>query len=310
MNNNELNPFVTPQQGQTLQSVTAAMATTRQAQEVQAAMVVAKHFPRNQAESMNRILDACARPSLAEAATYEYNRGGSKIYGPSIRLAECIAQNWGNIDFGFMELDRKERESSVMAYAWDLETNSRRSQIFTVKHQRDVGSGSKAVTSERDIYEVIANQAQRRVRACILALIPGDVIDRALKGCELAMKAKEQGVPIEQRIADMITAFAEYEIQPAELAAFCGKQGTEYLDDADLRRLRKAYTSLRDGIVGSDYFTDRMRKLGAEQAAKQATVATAAPQGAGDTTPTQETAQEAYGGPSGELPFEMGLNDL
>lgn len=310
MNNNELNPFVTPQQGQTLQSVTAAMATTRQAQEVQAAMVVAKHFPRNQAESMNRILDACARPSLAEAATYEYNRGGSKIYGPSIRLAECIAQNWGNIDFGFMELDRKERESSVMAYAWDLETNSRRSQIFTVKHQRDTGSGSKAVTAERDIYEVIANQAQRRVRACILALIPGDVIDRALKGCELAMKAKEQGVPIAQRIADMIAAFAEYEIQPAELAAFCGKQGTEYLDDADLRRLRKAYTSLRDGIVGSDYFTDRMRRLGAEQAAKNAAVATEGMKETVDNAKVQETTQEAYGGPSEQLPFEMGLDDL
>lgn len=316
MSNNELNPFVNQQQGQTLQSVTAAMATTRQAQEVQAAMVVAKHFPRNQMESMNRILDACARPSLAEAATYEYNRGGSKIYGPSIRLAECIAQNWGNIDFGFMELDRKERESSVMAYAWDLETNSRRSQIFTVKHQRDVGGGSKPVTQERDIYEVIANQAQRRVRACILALIPGDVIDRALRGCELAMKANEQGVPLEQRIADMITAFAEYEIQPSELAAFCGKQGTEYMDDADLRRLRKAYTSLRDGIVGSDYFTDRMRRLGAEQKEKvnklQETVqgAISAPHVSGDTAPKQENAQNEYGGPSDELPFNMGLDDL
>lgn len=303
---NDLNPFVEPK-GKTLASVTAAMATTRQAQEVQAAMVVAKHFPRNQRESMNRILDACARPSLAEAATYEYNRGGSKIYGPSIRLAECIAQNWGNIDFGYMELDRKENESSVMAYAWDLETNSRRSQIFTVKHQRDVGGGSKPVTQERDIYEVIANNAQRRVRACILALIPGDVIDRALRGCELTMKAQEQGVPIEQRITDMINSFAEFSVQPAELAAFCGKQGPEYFDDADLRRLRKVYTSLRDGIVGSDYFTDRMKRLAAKP---QGTTPDAipAPDGSVDTAPAEENEQSTDS--EDALPFEFGLDAI
>ena len=87
------NIFGEAPRGMTAQSVTAAMATTRQAQEVQAAMVVAKHFPRDQRAAYARITDACARPTLAEEATYEFSRGGSKISGPSIRLAECIAQN-------------------------------------------------------------------------------------------------------------------------------------------------------------------------------------------------------------------------
>lgn len=45
MSNESLNVFGGQQQGGNLQSVTAAMAMTRQAQEVQAAMVVAKTFP-------------------------------------------------------------------------------------------------------------------------------------------------------------------------------------------------------------------------------------------------------------------------
>ena len=57
-------------------SVTAAMATTRQAQEVQAAMIVAKHFPRDERASCDRILNACTRRSLAEGAIYSYSRGG------------------------------------------------------------------------------------------------------------------------------------------------------------------------------------------------------------------------------------------
>ena len=181
---NELNVFGNTQQGISAQSVTAAMATTRQAQEVQAAMVVAKNFPRNPRQSLDRILESCNRPTLAENATYEYARGGNKIYGPSIRLAECIAQSWGNIDFGFIELDRSKGESTVMAYAWDLETNTRQSRVFSVKHQRDTKDGSYALTEERDIYETIANHAARRIRACILALIPGDVIDAAMHQCE------------------------------------------------------------------------------------------------------------------------------
>ena len=315
--NNELNPFGNAQQGQTLASVTAAMATTRQAQEVQAAMVVAKTFPRNQMESMNRILDACARPSLAEDATYEYSRGGSRIYGPSIRLAECLAQNWGNIDFGFIELDRKTGESTVMAYAWDLETNTRRSLIFAVKHQREAGGGSYALTSERDIYEAISNQAQRRVRACILALMPGDVVDRALKQCELTLKDREKGIPLEQRITDMIEAFDGYGITPAMLAAFCGKQSEKYIDEADIRKLRRAYTSLRDGIVGSDYFLTRMQTLAAQQAENQektaetATETISSAEVAENTAPSEENAQKRPRSTTEEnLPFDMGLDAI
>ena len=299
---NELNVFGSGPQGITAQSVTAAMATTRQAQEVQAAMIVAKNFPRDQRQSLDRILQDCTRPTLAEGATYEFSRAGTKIYGPSIRLAECIAQSWGNIDFGFTELDRKERESTVMAYAWDLETNTRQSRIFSVKHQRDTSKGSKALTEERDIYEMIANQAARRVRNCILSLIPGDVIDAALKQCELTLKAQNNGVPIEQIRADMIAKFEEYEITPEMLAAFCQKQSVDFLDEADIKKLRRVYTSFRDGLVGVDYFTARMHTLAEQNATAAQETTTSATE-----AKTAEPAAEA----EEELPFKMGgLDDL
>ena len=38
---------------------------------------------------------ACQRRKLAESSMYEFPRGNEKITGPSIRLAEAIAQNWG-----------------------------------------------------------------------------------------------------------------------------------------------------------------------------------------------------------------------
>ena len=144
------------------------MMVSRQAQEVQAAMVIAKRFPRDEVEAFNRVMQSCKRKSLAESAMYEYPRGGTKVTGPSIRLAEAIAQNWGNIDFGITELEQKNGESQVMAYAWDLETNSRQVKIFSVPHIRSTKKGNVPLTDPRDIYEMVANQGARRLRSCIL----------------------------------------------------------------------------------------------------------------------------------------------
>jgi len=64
----------------------------REIAEVQAAMVIAKRFPRDPIEAMDRILHACTRSTLAESALYSYSRGGSDITGPSIRLTCQISQ--------------------------------------------------------------------------------------------------------------------------------------------------------------------------------------------------------------------------
>ncbi len=296
---NELNPFAQDNQSEEMSvaaSAGTALATTRQAQEVQAAMVVAKKFPRDENQSMERILKACTRKTLAESAIYSYPRGGQEVTGPSIRLAECIAQNWGNIDFGYIELEQKNGESTVMAYAWDLETNTRQSKVFTVPHKRDTKSGSYPLTDARDIYELIANQAARRVRSCVLAIIPGDVIEAAAQQCEVTMKGGRlnSGMSLEELIADMVTHFADYNVTEEMLEAYIGKN-IEAFNEKDVSKLRKVYTSLKDGIVGNEYFINRMKQSAEEKAQKQA--AAALPEGATDPAPASapEPVQEAAG---------------
>ena len=184
------------------------MMISRQAQEVQAAMVIAKRFPRDEVESYNRIIQSCKRKSLAESAMYEYPRGATKVTGPSIRLAEAIAQNWGNIDFGITELEQKNGESQVMAYAWDLETNSRQVKIFSVPHVRSTKKGNVPLTDPRDIYEMVANQGARRLRSCILGIIPGDVVEAAVKECQKTLVSGNEK-PLIDRVRDGIRLFEE-----------------------------------------------------------------------------------------------------
>lgn len=225
------------------------MMVSRQAQEVQAAMVIAKKFPRNEVESFNRIMQACKRRSLAEQAMYEYPRGTTKVTGPSIRLAEAMAQNWGNIDFGITELEQRSGESQVMAYAWDLETNTRQTKIFAVPHVRSTKQGNKVLTDPRDIYEMIANQGARRLRACILGVIPGDVIDAAIAQCEATLTDSNGGVPLEDLIRSSTATLQEkYGITIPMIEAYIGCNVKSFTMN-DLMRLKRVYKSLEDGMA-------------------------------------------------------------
>lgn len=230
------------------------MIISRQAQEVQAAMVIAKKFPRDEMESYNRIIKSCKRKTLAEQSMYEYPRGKEKVSGPSIRLAEAIAQNWGNIDFGIVELEQKNGESQVMAYAWDLETNTRQSKIFSVKHVRTTKKGSYNLTDPRDIYELVANQGARRVRACILGLIPGDVIEAAVNQCNKTLLEGEKK-PVQDITREMLGIFEEQFGVPQEsIEKYIGCKA-EAFSMNDLVRLKKVYRSLHDGMAKrEDYF--------------------------------------------------------
>lgn len=229
------------------------MMMSRQAQEVQAAMVVAKRFPRDYVASFNRIIQACKRKGLAESAMYEYPRGGTKVVGPSIRLAEAMAQNWGNIDYGIIELEQKSGESQVMAYAWDLETNTRQTKIFSVPHIRSTKKGNIALADPRDIYEMVANQGARRVRACILGVIPGDVQDAAIEQCNKTMAGGE-AEPIIDLVKSMSAVFErEFSVSIELIEKFIGCKAEAFTMN-DIVRLKRVYKSLHDGMAKREDF--------------------------------------------------------
>jgi DNA-directed RNA polymerase subunit F len=230
----------------------------RAIQEVQAALVMAKRFPRDVSKCIDRITTACTRTRLADQAVYEYARGGTNISGPSIRLAEIIAQYWGNVQFGFDELCRGVGDdgvgySEVRAYAWDIETNAKRSVQFRLRHWRDKkNGGGYKVTDERDIYEMVASQAQRRVRACIMAVIPGDVFDEAVAQCEVTLKADAKND--KEAVQKLIAAFDALKVTRKQIEQRIQRK-IAAITPAQVVQLRKIYSSIKDGMSStSDWF--------------------------------------------------------
>lgn len=249
------NPFAVSKQS------TGALANAeenRAASEIQAALVIAKRFPRDPIAAMDRILNACTRPTLAAQSLYSYAKGGSDITGPSIRLAEAMGQNWGNLQFGFREISRFKIDgvghSEVEAYAWDLETNVRKPINFVVKHWRDTKSGGYQIKDERDIYELVANQASRRVRNSILAIIPGDVTEAAQRQCEATMAADADCSKDAQK--KIILAFKTYNVSKEQIEKLIQRR-IDSIQPAQVIRLRKILTSLKDGMSSpGDWFDE------------------------------------------------------
>lgn len=248
-----LNPFgAAPAQmseGGALQTSDAA----RSVAEVQAALMIARMNPRDQRVSMDRIINACTRPSLAESAIYSYPRGGQTVTGPSIRLAEAIAQQWGNMQFGIRELSSNSKQSEVQAFAWDVETNVRREVTFTVPHIRYTRRGGQKLEDPRDVYEMVANQGARRLRACILAVIPGDVVEAAVMQCS---KTLATTVDVSKEgIKKMVDTFKDkFGVTQEQIEEFFGCRA-EAINGPQIVRLRGIYSSLKDGMsVPEDWF--------------------------------------------------------
>lgn len=230
-----------------------AASQTREIAEVQAAVAMARRFPRDARRSVDRILTDCTRESLANGALYAYKRGGEIVSGPSIRLAESIARSWGNLAFGIRELSQDHGVSTVEAFAWDLETNTRAQKVFQVKHQRKARGAIQSLTDPRDIYELTANMGARRMRACILAIVPGDVVEAAVRQCEIT-QTNANGAP-EEQVGKMLEAFERVGVTREQVAKRLGHK-PEASKGAEILNLRRIYQSIADGIGKASEFFD------------------------------------------------------
>lgn len=165
----------------------AATATERAGRvaEIQAAIIVAKQFPRNENEAYRKLMRACARPAFADEARYEYPRGKEKVSGPSVRFAREAARVWGNIEYGIEILEDGEDYVVIRGWAWDKETNTR---VFAddnfgklVLRKGEHGTYWKDVRNdERELRELVNRRGAILVRNCLLQLIPYDFVEDAM----------------------------------------------------------------------------------------------------------------------------------
>lgn len=229
-----------------------AVEQARAVAEVQGAIVVAQQCPRSMARAIDEMRESCSQVALAERAFFRYSRGGSQITGPSVHLARELARCFGNVQYGLTELSRDDDkgESQMLAFAWDVQFNTRAVTTFIVKHGRDTKDGRKALTDLRDIYENNANNGARRLREQIFAILPKWFTEEAQEICRRTVE-KGGDVPLPQRIANLIKAFGDLGVAVDQLERKIGRKRDAWTAH-DVAALTIIGRSIRNGEATVD----------------------------------------------------------
>ena len=284
----------------TSRELSVAGSTAKQQAEIQAAVVMARRYPRDEGMAIDRIKTACKRPAFADAAAYRYPRGKKRdgtpnmIVGPSINLAREMGRCFGNIRVGQDVLRDDDETRLIEAYAWDLETNYRTTEQVQFKKLIYRKKDGWVQPDERDLRELTNRLGAIAKRNCLLALFPRDVVDDCvgLSDQTLADAAKKNPKNYRERMVD---AFAEIGITESQLSEYLAHSVWESTGE-EIKSLGQIFTSIRDGHTKWQEYVKAAQDAGAPPSEGEVdpdtleghTESYEPSQGAGDPNPDQD----------------------
>jgi hypothetical protein len=216
----------------------AAVAAAEMAKsKIQLAYFMATQQPRNQRDAWQRIMESCKRPAFAEKAIYAKPvGGGSKVEGPSIRLAEEIIRSWRNIMVLTQVVYEDDRARRVSVQVIDLESNNQYlREIVTPKTVERKNAKDRDVIGERmnsqgervfivratedEMSNREAAQISKAVRNEGLRLVPADIVEDAMSEAKATRRQKTAADPA-HAIKSLVYRFGEVRVPVAELERY------------------------------------------------------------------------------------------
>lgn len=222
-------------------------ADTLRRAELDHQIAVAKQYPRSLAEFRDRATKmATIDKETATACFYALKRkkkggGFSWIEGPAIRLAEIVAACYGNIDYGGAPGPVEAARTIGVGFCRDLETNSscvkRAARRITYASGGRYGDDMIAVTTAAAISIAMRN--------AIFAVIPQAICKPIMTAAQNVAAGDAKTLP--DTIAAALGKFAELGVAEERILAWLERKDRADIDLQDVRHLRGAYTTLREG---------------------------------------------------------------
>jgi len=180
---------------------------------------------------------AAYSPEAAAECFYCIPRGGLDIYGPSVRLSEIVAYCWGNLYSvsRVIDINAGSRMVTAQAIAWDLEANVKEGIEYTQRITVKGPEGQKVAAL------AAVAMAGRNAK---LKLVPRVVWFPVYMKC--LDVARGDVIPLGDRIARMIKAFAVWGITIDRILAKFGYENVTQFKENDLPALIGYHTSLKE----------------------------------------------------------------
>lgn len=222
--------------------------------------------PRDERQCFDRIMQLCDNVYFASDALYAVPRGSKKAEGLSVKAATEFARIWGNLDCGYVEHGRYDGSSQFEAYCYDLESNYRFRNAFSVAHERAVGDGKggtiiNKVFKPQEIDELCKARSSKEVRNAILKVLPHYIQEEAEKACKRTMFREAKDIP--SSWSACVERFKVLGVNESSLFRYVNKErgksnALEQITAADIVDLREAYAAIKEDTSSlDDYFPER-----------------------------------------------------
>lgn len=245
-----MNERFDPQTGEILEKINlpamidTSMATAVVKAELDTQITTARAYPRSIQTAIDNIDQlATMTEQMATECVYALPRAGKPIRGPSIRLAEIIAQCWGNCvsKARIVSIDRINKTVTAEGLFHDLQTNS----MSEATHTRRISNKEGRLFNE-DMISVTCNAAQSIARRnAILTGVPKVVWWHAFQRCERVIAGDVTTLVAKRDSA--IKAFAAFGLKPEQVFQILEVKGDADIGMDELVTLRTLYGSVKSG---------------------------------------------------------------
>lgn len=212
--------------------------------EIDQQIATAHAFPRSIANASKKIFELVTiDEQAAEECNYALPRGGKPITGPSIRLAEIIAGQWGNCRVGarVVHVDRAEKYVEAEGVFHDLETNA----ATTARVRRRIVDRNGKLYND-DMIIVTGNAAcSIAKRNAILAAVPKAVWRKSYEAALATIKGDIK--TLSERRDKMLKAFSAFGVKPEMIFASLEVGGLEDIDLDHITTLTGMHAALKSG---------------------------------------------------------------
>ncbi len=239
-----------------VKNLPAAFQSGNQSLAVQLAMaelnqdiVTAKTFPRSTSVAMNNITELVMMDEqTAKECVYAVPRDGKTIRGPSIRLAEIIASQWGNCHTAsrVVHVDKHEKYVESEGIFHDLETGMKR----TARTRKSIVKSNGALYSQDMIMTAGNAAASIAMREAILKGVPKAVWRQAFDHAEKVIRGDV--TTLLERREDAMRSLAGLGVSPERVFAAMGVNGIEELGLDELQDLYTMYQGVKNGDTDVD----------------------------------------------------------
>lgn len=204
-------------------------------------VATAKHYPRNIKDcKTDAIALATMDSETARECFYSLRRAGKNIEGPSIRCAEIVASQWGNLRAGSRVLKADATTITAQAFCHDTERN-----VFVVKETKRRITNRDGKRYNEDMIVMTGNAAASIAhRNAVFSVIPKAIVRAVWKAAKQVAVGKAGS--LKDRWAKCVEQFGGIPVSEEQILGYLNKKSADEVNQEDLAHMIGVFTALKE----------------------------------------------------------------